>query len=327
MVSLAVLQPPRQKKGCRQLIVITAPSAWPAGAMVEIDAATHLSPFARRAVNDQRRSHTVHGACFFARNSASLRVAPEDGQRQHPPLNGGVIGSFAMSPPLALKRHGVVSSEQDASEETDRSAVTTPDPAPSEGSMEPVCYVCLASEGEMLVNVCACRWSRVHIACLERMQKASKDGLCGVCKTPWTHTLDATASTLLWKREPVANVWRVVLAAFTLLFGAMAVFTNSPPMCVDASNDGLAIMIRLMIGGVIVVQAAASLNLLLGSVDRKDMPRRPSLRSVGVSCRALLHRWCRSVVQACIACWKVIEDTQRQSLGLPATTTTPQSPV
>lgn len=44
---------------------------------------------------------------------------------------------------------------------------------------QPACYVCLEESGEMLVNVCACRWSRVHVKCLERVQKTSKDNMCG----------------------------------------------------------------------------------------------------------------------------------------------------
>ena len=51
----------------------------------------------------------------------------------------------------------------------------------------------------MLINVCACKWSRVHPRCLESLQKTTPT--CGVCKEPFTHSTEMRSLTaLLWEQ-------------------------------------------------------------------------------------------------------------------------------
>ena len=45
------------------------------------------------------------------------------------------------------------------------------------------CYICLSSDGPMLVNVCACRTSRAHRRCLDELIRTKPDATCGVCRT------------------------------------------------------------------------------------------------------------------------------------------------
>ena len=45
------------------------------------------------------------------------------------------------------------------------------------------CYICLSSEGPMLVNMCACRSLRAHRSCLlELTRRQTGPPVCGVCR-------------------------------------------------------------------------------------------------------------------------------------------------
>ena len=44
------------------------------------------------------------------------------------------------------------------------------------------CYICLSSEGPMLVNVCACRSLRAHRCLLELTRRQTGPPVCGVCR-------------------------------------------------------------------------------------------------------------------------------------------------
>jgi len=45
------------------------------------------------------------------------------------------------------------------------------------------CYICLSSDGPMLVNVCACRSMRAHRSCLEELaSRSAGPPTCGVCR-------------------------------------------------------------------------------------------------------------------------------------------------
>jgi len=45
------------------------------------------------------------------------------------------------------------------------------------------CYICLSSDGPMLVNVCACRSMRAHRSCLEELAcRSAGPPTCGVCR-------------------------------------------------------------------------------------------------------------------------------------------------
>ena len=95
---------------------------------------------------------------------------------------------------------------------------------------EPLCcYVCMQAEGAMLVNVCACRWARIHTACLERLQRSAfGGGQCGVCKQPFaqalTHAVDSFRATPLdvkWKARACLVALRAVFAVITVGTGLL----------------------------------------------------------------------------------------------------------
>lgn len=72
-------------------------------------------------------------------------------------------------------------------------------PPSSDGNPVSHCYICLGTEGEMLVNVCACKWSRVHVHCLESLQKVNDK--CGVCKEVFNHATEKKSLTAqMWEQ-------------------------------------------------------------------------------------------------------------------------------
>ena len=52
---------------------------------------------------------------------------------------------------------------------------------PRASSRSGACFVCLGDEGAMLMNVCDCKWLRVHPQCLESLMLTHQTGRCAVC--------------------------------------------------------------------------------------------------------------------------------------------------
>jgi len=70
----------------------------------------------------------------------------------------------------------------------------------------------------MLVNVCACKWSRVHPRCLESLQRVNLT--CGVCKEVFTHSTEMRSFTaLLWEQKPCASYVQVFGGGLLLAMG------------------------------------------------------------------------------------------------------------
>jgi len=46
------------------------------------------------------------------------------------------------------------------------------------------CFVCLGDDGAMLMNVCDCKWLRVHPNCLESLMLTHQTSRCAVCTKP-----------------------------------------------------------------------------------------------------------------------------------------------
>ena len=82
------------------------------------------------------------------------------------------------------------------------------------------CYICLSSEGCMLVNVCKCR-SRVHQSCLSTMVKHNGCNVCTVCKSGLEYPHEPTTELLelLYRTYPCAML---AYALFSLLVGFSA---------------------------------------------------------------------------------------------------------
>lgn len=86
------------------------------------------------------------------------------------------------------------------------------------------CYICLSSEGPMLVNMCACRSLRAHRSCLlELTRRQTGPPVCGVCRQGiCPEELELSLPTV----EPVAlgSQWgktlRVTSQIVNVIFGA-----------------------------------------------------------------------------------------------------------
>ena len=87
------------------------------------------------------------------------------------------------------------------------------------------CFICLENDGEMLVNVCACRWSRAHAKCLEKWMESRPDSNCSVCKQPITHKRDVVQQPIchLWSEMPHVCAFQLAMA-FLAIAGGMYAF-------------------------------------------------------------------------------------------------------
>ena len=100
-----------------------------------------------------------------------------------------------------------------------RQQLSTGAPTPGTDSRE-TCYICLSSEGCMLVNVCKCR-SRVHQSCLSTMVKHNGCNVCTVCKSglEYPHEPSTELLELLYRTYPCAML---AYALFSLFVGFSA---------------------------------------------------------------------------------------------------------
>lgn len=118
-----------------------------------------------------RLAHSVHGACNFAENYAG-----GDSSRSF----RGVSAGLPTAPQRKEKKDETVSPR-------------------SSGNTSGACFICFESDGPLLVNVCACSWSCVHPACLERLLAPSVSAaveagekpkpVCRVCKTAYAYEI------------------------------------------------------------------------------------------------------------------------------------------
>ena len=93
------------------------------------------------------------------------------------------------------------------------------------------CYVCMESEGHMLINVCACRWAVIHPACLGKLLK-TQGASCRVCKVQFSHTVETAleherallieqqgVGTTIWSKRPREASVHLLLALLTAITG------------------------------------------------------------------------------------------------------------
>lgn len=102
----------------------------------------------------------------------------------------------------------------------------------SDGGKETdMCYICLGTDGPMLVNVCKCTWSQIHPACFERLVEHSTT--CRICRHEFAMPCApsapaspvgplAAAPAAAPEAAPVAESQRIVLP-FAALLVAFAV--------------------------------------------------------------------------------------------------------
>lgn len=169
------------------------------------------------------RAHTVHGAQHFASMFNKLKFGkPCD-------LGGlGVVKSVAdgvsQCDLCTAKSVAGASRKMDA----DASSMGRVDAADDDAASErpEVCYVCLESDGVMLVNVCACRWSRIHASCLDRLIEHDPSAVCRCCTQPFAHDKPraapaGTAVARLWTERPIVMRLATAAAAAEFVIGAV----------------------------------------------------------------------------------------------------------
>ena len=78
----------------------------------------------------------------------------------------------------------------------------------------------------MLINTCACRWSRIHPGCLDRVLESSSPE-CSVCKTRINHKSPEKKLTLVeqvWKANFIAATVFTIGTVLLLCFGLFLTF-------------------------------------------------------------------------------------------------------
>ena len=154
--------------------------------------ATNCGVWGRMPNNDRvSYADTVHGASHFAARYARFGA-------QHDKPDGSIAK---------------------AQQAWRRQQLSTGAPTPGTDSRE-TCYICLGSEGCMLVNVCKCR-SRVHQSCLSTMVKHNGCSVCTVCKSVLEYPCEPSTELLelLYRTYPCAML---AYALFSILVGFAA---------------------------------------------------------------------------------------------------------
>ena len=152
------------------------------------------------------RSLSVHGACDFAR----LLI-------NHFPDTLPLLPRIDVHKPVAVHKAPP--------------PIQTPE-APEAPEEPTCCFVCLETEGPMLVNTCACRWLHVHPKCLDRVLENNCSGTCSVCKSTIVHErkVKPTALTVMWESHTlllsmfaIANVVICIVGAVYVMGGLFLV--------------------------------------------------------------------------------------------------------
>ena len=167
---------------------------------------------------EKRRASTVHGAHNFAR--ILLMRVPDKGNHSHR------IDVYENLQSLYAVERPVFYPPKQRSERPE---------LPEEPEPPACCFVCFDAEGPMLVNTCACRWSRIHQACLERMLETGNQD-CGVCKTRIKHkrSVKQTLIEQVWKANLIATTFFTVGTVLLLCFGLFLTFDGI--IATDASD-------------------------------------------------------------------------------------------
>jgi hypothetical protein len=169
--------------------------------------------------SDQSRLHSisVHGACDFARLLASRLHDHTDKIKT---IDASIV--------------------QVAHRTVQASPSIQVDDLESE---QQTCFVCLESEGVMLVNTCACKWSKIHPTCLDRLLATGRRD-CSVCRFPIAHKPMRTLVEQLWEHHFVACSMHVVasicMAAGGFYVFAVALLIHSHPARVAGIVFGIA---------------------------------------------------------------------------------------
>ena len=146
---------------------------------------------------------------------------------------------------------------------------------PSEPAAQ-ACYICFGCEGPMLVNVCSCKWSRVHASCLDEMLRASDKFTCGVCKDEISHEPSLSTTARLWNLHPFICYFQLVASATAVIIGLASFFVGA--LANYAENKPGKVDVPLIVIGLFLVGYAGSNLALLLNEGTSVMPGPPTTR-------------------------------------------------
>ena len=139
------------------------------------------------------------------------------------------------------------------------------------------CFICLESEGRMLVNVCDCKWSRVHQRCLaiyvEATFKTPEEAKCRVCKKSIQVDAPPSLAAEMWGHLPCMMVGLLVASVAVVGF-------NVALITCDLFNSQLKCKWGV---GLFASVGIASVSYTFGIVFLLQLPSRRDIR-----------RWCEA---------------------------------
>ena len=176
------------------------------------------------------------------------------------------------------------------------------------------CFVCLGDDGGMLMNVCDCKWLRVHPNCLESLMLTHQTSRCAVCTKSLQYEPrreKPQEKTDTWPKRSAAALSLLVSSAFTTALGAtllgLAICTASGGVAnVPAGFWSFA-------GPLLMLQGTSTLLMVIGL-----HLKRPQL------CGHSLEHW--NGILVLIALWTIVTGTVLiMNLNTSPTTTEPYS--
>ena len=185
---------------------------------------------------------------------------------------------------------------------------------PRASSRSGACFVCLGDEGAMLMNVCDCKWLRVHPQCLESLMLTHQTGRCAVCTKSLQYEPrreKPQEKTDTWPKRSAAALSLLVSSAFTTAMGATLL-----GLAICNATGGVAnvpVGFWTFSGPLLMLQGTSTVLMVIGM-----HLKRPQL------CGHSLEHW--NGILVLVALWTIVTGTVLiMNLNTSPTTTEPYS--
>ena len=185
---------------------------------------------------------------------------------------------------------------------------------PRASSRSGACFVCLGDEGAMLMNVCDCKWLRVHPQCLESLMLTHQTGRCAVCTKSLQYEPrreKPQEKTDTWPKRSAAALSLLVSSAFTTAMGATLL-----GLAICNATGGVAnvpVGFWTFSGPLLMLQGTSTVLMVIGM-----HLKRPQL------CGHALEHW--NGILVLVALWTIVTGTVLiMNLNTSPTTTEPYS--
>ena len=176
------------------------------------------------------------------------------------------------------------------------------------------CFVCLGDEGGMLMNVCDCKWLRVHPQCLESLMLTHQTTRCAVCTKSLQYEPrreKPQEKTDTWPKRSAAALSLLVSSAFTTAMGATLL-----GLAICNATGGVAnvpVGFWTFSGPLLMLQGTSTVLMVIGM-----HLKRPQL------CGHALEHW--NGILVLVALWTIVTGTVLiMNLNTSPTTTEPYS--